>query len=295
MPLLRIESRPKSRPADPKPPAARGGGPSRPPAAGAGMLPIIAGGSLALLLLVGVGAVLLRGGPPPVTPAPTAPSVPGAAPPAAVDLGLGVVPTTPPLTALASVPPLNPDFPRESMVASVHGQPFLMADLEVAVRVARAIATLSAEPVPNYDDAAGMRAFQVRLLKRQIDALLLENASRTLVDKPPPLSADELINGLLSRQGAARQQLADAVAANGIEEANVVAFLKRAGEIDLYIQSEILKGLSQEERQDTARRDALVAQWLDRAWTDARVQIFFYDPDAVLPADEGGAAPTGQP
>lgn len=295
MPLFRVETRSKARPSDPAPPPRRGRDAARRPDGGAGLLPVIAGGALALLLLAGVGAVLLRGGPAPTAPA--TPAGPGAAAPAAtgdLGLGLGVVPTPPPLTALAGVPPLNVDFPRESMVASINGQPYLMADLEIAVRVARAIATLSAEPVPNYDDVAGMRAFQVRLLRRQIDALLLEAASRTLVDKPPPLSADELINGLLSRQGAARQQLTDAVASNGIDASHVVAFLKRAGEIDLYIQSEILKDLSQEERQDTAKRDALVAAWLDQAWAAQQVQIFFYDPDTVLPAEEGGA-PATQP
>jgi hypothetical protein len=298
MPLLKIETRPKAKAADrPREPRPSG---ARPPDAGptgGGLLPIIAGGSLALLLLAGVAAVLLRRQPDVTMPPAQAPAngaaaaVPGAAP----GVGAGVVPTTPPLTALANVPPLNPDFPRESMVANIDGVPFLMADLEIAVRVARTIATLSADPVPNYDDVAGMRAFQVKLLRRQIDAILLENAARTMPDKPPPLSAQELIDSLLARQSAARQQLDDAMAANGVAEANVVAFLQRAGDIDLFIQSAILKDLPQEERQNAERRDALVRDWLDRAWETQSVQIYFYDPDSVLPAEERGAEPGTQP
>mgnify|MGYP000948658760 CR=1 FL=1 len=134
--------------------------------------------------------------------------------------------------------------------------------------------------------------FEVKLLRRQIDALLFEQAARTMTGKPPPLTSDELINSLLSRQNAARKQLDDAIAANGIDEANIVAFLQRAGDIDAYIQAEVMKDLSQEERKDAAKRDALVRAWLDKAWTQQNVQIYFYDPDTVLPADErGGAAP----
>ncbi|MCC7018991.1 MAG: hypothetical protein IT332_04515 [Ardenticatenales bacterium] len=298
MPLLKIETRPKAKASDRRPEPRQSG--ARPPDAGptgGGLLPIIAGGSLALLLLAGVAAVLLRRRPDAATPPAqvpvngTAASMPGAVP----AVGAGVVPTMQPLAALANIPPLNPDFPRESMVANIDGVPFLMADLEIAVRVARTIATLSADPVPNYDDAPGMRAFQVKLLRRQIDAILLENAARSLPDKPPPLSAQELIDSLLTRQSAARQQLDDAMAANGVAEANVVAFLQRAGDIDLFIQSEILKDLPQDERQNAERRDALVRDWLDRAWETQSVQIYFYDPDSVLPAEERGAEPATQP
>lgn len=299
MPLLKIETRPKAKPTERQTPTQSRPATVRPRDGGAngGLLPIVAGGSLALLLLAGVAAVLLQREPDAATPPQAqqggaAPAQGGAA--VGAGTGAGVVPTAPPLTALAALPPLNLDFPRESMVANVAGQPFLMADLEIAVRVARTIATLSAEPVPNYDDVPGMKAFQVKLLRRQIDAILLENASRSLPDKPPPLSAQELIDSLLSRQGAARKQLDDAMQANGIAEANLVAFLQRAGDIDLFIQAVILKDLPQEQRQDAERRDALVRMWLDKAWDEQKVQIYFYDPDTVLPAEERGA-PATQP
>ncbi|MFN8560019.1 MAG: hypothetical protein U0531_22575 [Dehalococcoidia bacterium] len=300
MPLFKIETRTKTD-APPAPPAARAPrrAAERPGAerAGAGVMPIVAGASLALLLLAGVGAMLLRrqGVGQTVAPAGGAAAQPGAAqgnpPPAAASLA-----TVPPLTALAALPPINADFARNAMVANVGGKPFLMADLELAVRVARTIASLSADPVPEYDDVAGMKAFQVKLLRRQIDAMLFEAAARTMTGKPPPLTSDELINSLLSRQNAARKQLDDAMAANGVAEANIVAFLQRAGDIDAYIQAELMKDLSADERQDPARRDALVRDWLDKAWAQQNVQIYFYDPDTVLPAeDRGGATPGGAP
>lgn len=296
MPLFKIETRTKTA-AEPAARPAR----SAVSRAGAnrssgGVMPIVAGASLALLLLAGIAAVLVRqqGAGPTTSPAGN-----GAAPPAAGQGAGAPAPqafaTAPALTALAALPPINADFARETMIASVAGKPYLMADLELAVRVARTIASLSADPVPNYDDVAGMKAFEVKLLRRQIDALLFENAARTMTGKPPPLTNDELINSLLSRQNAARKQLDDAIAANGVDESNIVAFLQRAGDIDAYIQAEVMKDLTPEERKDADRRDALVRVWLDNAWAQQQVQIYFYDPDAVLPADERGGAPAGAP
>ena len=177
----------------------------------------------------------------------------------------------------------------------------------IALWFAAALSTCQVEPAPVAEHAvdrfgdepavpfAELVAAAAKLPLPEKPALRPDTA-RTLTGKPPPLSADELIDSLLTRQNAARQQLDDAVAANGVTVANVVAFLQRAGDIDLYVQSEIIKDLPQEQRQDATRRDALVRAWLDKAWSEQQVQIYFYDPDSVLPADErGGAAPTGQP
>ena len=124
MPLFKIETQSKQPDTRPK---ARGRGPA--PAQGSA-LPVVAFGAVLALLVIAAFAfwTLRQGG--------QTASDGGSDPVSAPMLG-----------------PINPDYPRETVVATVNGQSYTMAELEVAVRVAHVLGAMSGDTVPAYDIA----------------------------------------------------------------------------------------------------------------------------------------------
>ncbi len=287
MPLFKVEVREKQLDAVDTP-AARSSRPAPRRSAesrrDSGLLAIIAGAFSALLILAGLASWLVSryGAPVPSAADPNAPSVP-----AVVDVGnvaelAGNAPPADAYLTAAQLPPINPDFPRDATIASVGVRAFSMAQLEEAARLSRAMGLLAGDPVPSYDDGPGMALFQVNLLRRQVDVMLMEQAAEAAgtAAEMPVIPNEELLADFLGKVGADRRQLDDMLAANGVGIAHLMDFLRRTQLLDFFVQSELMDGRPQEER------DQVVREWIDNQWATSSIRIQFYDPDS-LP----GAAP----
>jgi len=289
MPLLKIERRTKPAPESIQ--REGGGARSRGDASGAAAASnpspvpaLVTGAVAALALLGGISAFILTRQPPAAgshggSPAPTldvAAAESGLSAPAAGSSapsgGVGVTgPDAQP--DLGHVPALNPHYGREAVIATVNGEPYTMAQLEASVRVARALATLSGDPVPNLDDAAGMREFQIGLLRRQIDVILIRQAAAADGAIPPTTDGDVAVDALLQAVGAAPQMLDNALASNGATQAHLDTWFRNAELVDFYIQTQIMAG------QDPSLRADVVKAWLDQRWAASAIAIDFYVPE----------------
>ncbi len=182
--------------------------------------------------------------------------------------------------------PINGDYPRDHVVAVVNGQSYTMAELETAVRIARTLGSLSGDVVPAYTDQE-MLGFQVKILKRQVDLILLEQALAASEIQPPAGPVDDLILGFLQQVGATEQQLAQAMAANSVSRAQLDGWFDRSRATNTFVVQTLLT----EAEADPSQREALVADWLDQRWNASQISINFYDPNQVLPQVPAGSAP----
>jgi hypothetical protein len=173
------------------------------------------------------------------------------------------------------VPILNPDYPRDAVIATVGPVPITMAQLEGRVRVARTLGTLAGDPVPGYDDPGGMRQFQVQLLRRTIDVVLIQLAAQDAGVTVPPGGSSDAAQQFLERVSASPQQLEDAMASNGVTRPMLDHWFASATLVDFYVQSEIMAG------RDPSEREAAVKEWLDARWATDAIQIAFYDPEEL--------------
>jgi hypothetical protein len=273
MPLIRIESRPKT-PAPDGPERRRPAQAEEEPKGGLGPA-ILAGGAVGLLVVAGVSAYVVaqRGAAVPA-PAPASSAVVSTA-----------VPGAPTVSVLAALQPLNNDYPRESIIAYVNGEPYTMAQLETAVRVARSLSAISKDPVADYGSPE-MRDFQVNMLRLEIDGMLLRQAMRREGLAPPPGDITPAIDGYLQQFGGTGEQLDAALAANGITRAEVADWFTRSRDTQFYIETKLMPG------HDPAERKAVIDAWLAEQWKTQDIKPMFYAPSTPVPAE---AAPTAAP
>jgi hypothetical protein len=252
MPLLRIESRSKTPPAADAPRRAE---PRPAPGRSSGLPALAAGAVFALVLIAGFSAALV------LSSRRAAPVGPAAQVPAQAEAG-------------ADLPPINADYPRDAVIATVNGQPFRMAELEVAVRIARTLGALSGDAVPAYGDP-GMRAFQIKMLRRQIDILLMQQAVTREGLAVPGGPVDDLLAAFLQQVGATPERLAAEMAANGVSREQLEEWFTDSRTINTYVQQTMMAG------HDQSEREAIVRAWLDREWASREILINFYDPGEV--------------
>jgi hypothetical protein len=187
--------------------------------------------------------------------------------------------------------PINGDYARDHVVAIVNGQPYSMAELETAVRIARTLGKLSGDVVPNYSDQE-MLGFQVKILKRQVDLILLKQALAASEVEAPVGPVDDLILGFLQQVGATELQLGQEMAANSVTRQQLDGWFSDSRATNSFVIEELLG------ERDVSERDAVVEVWLDQRWNSSQVSIDFYDPGQVLPQApvapapaDGGSAP----
>jgi hypothetical protein len=212
--MIRIETRskPPSGPSDQPPKQRRPvDGDGR---GGRGTGPAIVAGALVGLVAIGLISVYV------VTQRQAEPTVVPFGAPAAVAT------VAPAAAALAGVPALNGDFARTDIIAYVNGEPYTMGQLEVAVRVAKTLAAISKDPVPDFG-APEMRDFQIRLLRREIDSMLLRQALARTGTPVPPVDVQPVIDGYLKQYNGTPEQLAAALTAAGIGQRELLAWLSR--------------------------------------------------------------------
>lgn len=291
MPLFKIETKTKDS-AAPEPPP-RPTRPTRPtrkaPAESPSALPALIGGAVfALVLVGGVTAFLVyRGMPlPSFGPGQAGPAAAGGQSAGGTPAGAGSQAAGDPAgstganalaPAVAPAGPLNKDYPPEHVVAYVNSEQYTMADLEVAVRISHALASLSHEQLPDYNDPKGMKELQVKMLRRQIDTILLRQAFISEKVKDPGNSLEDLINGYAQRVGATRAQLDAAMTANGVTQTQMRQWFEDSRKANVYIQLKIVDSPEQ------TSRDPQVQAWLKKAWEANAVVVDFYDPSEFLP------------
>jgi hypothetical protein len=282
MPLIRIESRSKG--ADKR--SRRAPQPRhKPPASGGSALPWVAAIAVSTFLVVAaVGVVLVRrdrqqrAGGQAAAVSQATPAAPGAA-------GTTVV------TSL----PGDPYAPSD-VIAEVGKQQFTYAELVTAVRVARVLGYFTGDAVPS-DTSPEMPAFQVKMLRNQIDTMLVMEAMEEQGVLAPTGPTADLVDGYLKEVGGTREQLDQQLAASGVTEADLEQWFADARSLNFFIQTSIAAGKQGDER------NALVKAWLDKQWDEQDIKIHFYDPDAVLtpqagtavPPTDGAAAPDATP
>ncbi len=279
MPLLKVETRTKA--SSDTDQVAEGGTVSVPKRAGdrpssaeggASIVALLLGALAALVVLGAVSLILVRRfgleGAPVAQPSPPGDIGPGAFAPGVSGITFGPRPAP----ALDHVPPLNVHYPRDTTIAVINGEPYTMAHLEAAVRVARSLGTLSADAVPSFQDATALRNFQVDMLKRQIDIILIrQSASHGTL--PPDISPGPAIQGFLQVVGATESQLDDALASNGATQDHLDAWFADAALVDYFIQTNLMVG------QDPAQRAEVAQAWISAAWASNDIQITFYEPE----------------
>lgn len=283
MPLFRIETRQKdeSRPAPRSRDAAAQPGASR-----GSWMALVAGGLAALLVLMLVAAFLISryggGGQteaqaPAVAPAGAGSSAGNGAGGGAAAGAAAPVAGRAALTApqLSHVQPINTDYPRDATIAVVRGEPITMAQLEARVRIARTLGSLAGDPVPSYEDGAALRTFQVQMLRRAVDVLLIQQAARAANVQVPGGSEIDAIDSFLEQVSASPQQLDDAMASNGVTQEMLAAWFADANVVDFYVQTELMGADGEQDR------EAVVRPWLDARWAEGGIDIYFYDPDQL--------------
>lgn len=294
MPLFRIETRsstteakPRARASGPTP-----GGPSMAPA-------MVVGAFVGVLLIAGFAAFSLGRG----SRQPGAPPV--AESPAVSAVTRTVTSTGSSLpSADESLPPINLDFPREAVVALVNGEPFTMGQLETAVRIGRTLGTLSGDDVPAYT-SQDMLDFQIRMLKRQVDVLLMKQAFQAHgLEDPVGLPMEGLIDSFLDATGATDQDLEAAMVENGVTRDDLLAWFTDSQQANQFAQQILMEG------RDASEREQVTNEWLTAQWDQGEIYVTFYDPDSdewsppvgadaatvpTEPAASGGSAPTASP
>ena len=192
-----------------------------------------------------------------------------------------------------AVPPLNSDYARSTIIATVGSEPYRMADLESAVRVAHTLASLAGEQLTPYNDP-GIRDLQIQMLKRQVDMLLMKQA---VLRENIPVPGDDIkpqIDAYLERIGSSREKLNAAMAANGVTEAEVDKWFKDSRTTTAYVVEKLLKG------KDLSQREAVTKAWLADEWRarESDILINFYEPSPSLASGTPPAASapaTGNP
>lgn len=280
MPLFKVETRTKAasdtdgiaeRSPAVAPTPLRAG--STAPSGGASVVALLLGALAALIVLAAVSLILVRrfglDAAPVVQPSPGGAA--GVSPFDSTGSAMSIGPR--PAPALDHVPPINVHYQRDTTIALVNGEPYTMAHLEAAVRVARALGSLSADVVPSFQDATALRAFQVDMLKRQIDIILIRQAAVAQGAVPPDASPGPAIQGFLQVVGGTEAQLDDALASNGATQAHLDAWFSDAALVDYFIQTNLMVG------QDPGGRAEVAQAWIEAAWASSDIQITFYEPE----------------
>ncbi len=281
MPLFRIETR--STKGQPKKPSRARSKARADSDSGPGTIRAVAlGAVLGLIGVLAVAAGMYWG-------SRTAPEDPVAAPtavPASFDSGVNDQ------LALATAPAVSIDYPPEAVVAYVNGEPYTMAELDTTVRIARVLGSFTGDLVP-ADGSAELPGFMVKMLRRQIDIILMRQAMKRDGIFEPSGDNEMLVDAFLGQVGATPAELDELMAANGVTDEDLGEWFNDARAINFYIQNTLLAD------QDAADRDAIVEEWLAREWEAQAIEIDFYDPELVLPmspgaapADEDTAVPT---
>jgi hypothetical protein len=183
----------------------------------------------------------------------------------------------------ASLPPINGDFDRQAVIASVNGQLYTMGELEAAVRIAKVLGTLTGDAVPDFD-SPDMPSFQVRMLKRQIDLMLtLQGAADKGIELPGE-PVEDLVKDFLSRVGASEARLQDLMTQYGVTQDQVNRWFEDSTLSNMFVTQELMTD------RDASEREVVTSQWLEAQWAthEDDILVSFYDPDTVM----AGATPT---
>ncbi len=260
MPLFRIETRKKKGTRPPERRAkAQGGGSTRSLSTARALA---AGALVGLIIIAGVSASLvLRGRNRGEAGVPASPM--GGAQPA-------VGPTLAPLSA---------DYPPEAIIAYVNGEPYTMAELETAVRIARVLGSYTSDEVPP-DGSPDLPGYLVVMLRRQIDVMLMKQAAAREQLQEPSGSLDIVIDAFLGEVGSTRQDLAARMTANGVTDADLGTWFSDSRTVNFFVQTKLVVD------GENTDRDEVVQDWLAEQWSTQDIIVNFYDPDQVLPTDE---------
>lgn len=277
MPLFRIESRTKD--AEVSDRRSRGTRESATRSSGASTTAWVLGGAMVGVLLIAAVVAYVIG---------TRSVEPVAAPAVVPTQGVAAIQPLPGTGAVGSslpsadptLPMLNADYTRGDVVALVNGQPFSMGQLETAVRIGLALGSLSGDATPAYD-APEMRDFQIQMLRRQIDVILMRQAFAAAGLEDPDLPIEGLVSGFLDRVGASQQDLEQAMAANGVRQEDLEAWFADSQQVNLFVQQQLMQGRDQAERTQVTR------DWLDGQWDAGQIFVNFYEPDVA--AEDAGA------
>lgn len=282
MPLIKIEARPKGAPPAPEPPRRPRAPEKREDRGSVGAVALGALVGLAILAGLSLAVVprLLKGNA----------AAPGAATNPAGALGNPIAPAAgsagtalPPGVAVANEFPvsINGDYAADQVVARVGGEALTMKELENHVRVARALGSISGDPMPAWTDGPGMRDLQIKILKRVIDMMLLRQAMLRDKVEPMTIPVDQLLADFLDRVKSSDSQLDQALARNGVTRAELLRWFELSRDSNTYVQVKLMEG---KDPQDKVLRESTVNAWLQQTWqSPGLVNVEFYDPSTPAP------------
>jgi alkylated DNA repair dioxygenase AlkB len=160
-----------------------------------------------------------------------------------------------------------------------------MLQLEKATRMARTLGKLTGDPVPNYGEQDFL-VYQVRILKRQVDMILMRQAMAQEGIEVPSGPVDDLILGFVERVGVTKDDLAKQMIENSVERADLDRWFDDSRASNIYIQQHLMP--AEADPTDDAARKAAVDAWLEQKWETSQILIEFYDPETLGIGSEGG-------
>jgi hypothetical protein len=273
MPLLRIESRSKQKPSTGAPRPPKPGRTDQGSSSGAAMA-ALGGVVLGLIIVAGTAAFLLGRSGAQQAAAPGGAAQPGTPAPAGAVANPGAGTPLPAVTA--NLAPINADYSRETVIASVLGQPYTMGELEVAVRIARVLGAMTGDVVP-ADGSPDMRAFQVRMLKRQIDVMLMKQAAAEKNITLPGEPIASFIDDFVTRVGGTQARLQQLMAQNGVTQDQIDKWFEDSTLVNTFVAQELMA------QRDPAEREQVTTAWLADQWKarESDILVNFYDPETV--------------
>lgn len=283
MPLIKIEARPKGAPPAPEPPRRPRAPEKREDRGSVGAVALGALVGLAILAGLSLAVVprLLKGNAAAPTVGPGGLGAPAGGQAGAA--GGAAASTPPPGAAVANEFPvsINGDYAADQVVARVGGEALTMKELENHVRVARALGSVSGDPMPAWTDGPGMRDLQIKILKRVIDMMLLRQAMLRDKVEPMTIPVDQLLADFLDRVKSSESQLDQALARNGITRAELLRWFELSRDSNTYVQVKLMEG---KDPQDKVLRESTVNAWLQQTWqSPGLVNVEFYDPSTPAP------------
>ena len=138
------------------------------------------------------------------------------------------------------------------------------------------LAALTGDAVPDYGSSE-MRDFQVRMLKRQIDLMLLKQAAMAKGIARPDEPVETLIADFVTRVGGSDARLQQLMAENGVAQADLARWFEDSTLGNMFVAQELLQD------RDPSEREAATQEWLTKEWAARGEEILvnFYDPDTL--------------
>lgn len=192
----------------------------------------------------------------------------------------------------AAIAPVPTNYPPDTSIATIDGQPITMGELDTVVRLTLALDQLRKRSVPQ-GGTPEMRAYEKNVLKRMIDRrLVMQAIERDGLRLPAEIApVEDHIQSYLQRIDATRAQLDEAMASFGVPRETLDTWFKETRTMNFYF-------LARSRSKDPASEGGSFATaWLAEEWRARAIDVDFHDfqPPGDTPSDVTQPSEATQP